>query len=232
MKKSILMLITLILIICGVGCSKNNNQSLEFYNNVLDDPTNAYFTSEPVKLEDLKTMALAGVNSPSAMNSQPWHFTIVNNKSKLEKIGSAMKEMMGNMKPPAGMKPGNGPTTNVNDEARKAGKIAPAKADISTVPACIIISCKKGNEYDAGLATTNISQMARLLGYATKIVSSPKEAIKTDEMKKEYGVPDDMDVVGVVLIGKKDESITPDFDGYTSATVRNDFDEMVSIIND
>lgn len=231
MKKYLMLIIVIFVLMVTNACSNNTSVSKEdFYNNVLDDPTNAYFTNEAVKIDDLKTMATAGINSPSAMNSQPWHFTIVNNKEKLEKIGASMKEMMGKMKPPAGMKPGNGPTTNVNEEARKAGKIAPAKADISSVPACIIISCKSGNEYDAGLASMNISQMAKLLGYATKIVSSPKEALKTKEMKDEYGIPEEMNVVGVVLIGKQDKSIAPDYDGYTLATVRNSFDEMVSII--
>lgn len=237
MKKTIF-LIAIISVLCMSACSQSNlkAENNNMYNFIFDEPTNAYFTNEEVKLDDLKTIVTAGINSPSAMNSQPWHFTIINSKSKLEKIGTVMKEIMGKMKPPAGMKapngmkPGLAPQANVNEEAKKAGKIAPKKADISSVPACIIISCKRGNEYDAGLATTNISQMAKVLGYATKIVSSPKEAIKTEEMKKEYGVPNDMDVVGVVLIGKEDKTITPDYDGYTSATVRNGFDEMVSII--
>lgn len=41
---------------------------------VSDTPTVQYFTDEAVKDTDIQKILEAGVNAPSAMNKQPWHF--------------------------------------------------------------------------------------------------------------------------------------------------------------
>ena len=44
------------------------------------------YTNEPVTEEDLKTILEAGMNAPSANNRQPWHFVVVDDRSKLNAI--------------------------------------------------------------------------------------------------------------------------------------------------
>ena len=39
--------------------------------------TTQFFTDEKVNDEDIEKILSAGVNAPSAMNTQPWHFTAV-----------------------------------------------------------------------------------------------------------------------------------------------------------
>ena len=55
-----------------------------------DIPTTQYFAEEAVAEEDLQTILLAGVNAPSAMNGQPWHFTAITDASVLQKISDDM----------------------------------------------------------------------------------------------------------------------------------------------
>ncbi len=44
------------------------------------------YTSEPVSEEDLKVILEAAMNAPSANNRQPWHFIVVDDRSKLDAI--------------------------------------------------------------------------------------------------------------------------------------------------
>ena len=67
---------------------------------VTDIPTTQYFTDEAVKEEDVTTILTAGVNAPSAMNSQPWHFTAITDQATLQQIAD---DMGGGF--PAGMQP-------------------------------------------------------------------------------------------------------------------------------
>lgn len=50
----------------------------ETLNTILKRRSTRQYTTEEVKQEDLDLILEAAVNSPSAMNSQPWHFTVVN----------------------------------------------------------------------------------------------------------------------------------------------------------
>ncbi len=44
------------------------------------------FTDKPVTEEQLKILIKAGMNAPSARNTQPWHFMIIRDESTIEKI--------------------------------------------------------------------------------------------------------------------------------------------------
>ena len=67
---------------------------------VTDIPTTQSFTDEAVKEEDVTTILTAGINAPSAMNGQPWHFTAITDQAVLEQIAD---DMGGGA--PAGMQP-------------------------------------------------------------------------------------------------------------------------------
>ena len=44
--------------------------------------------------EDLQTILEAGIYAPTAHNDQPWHFTVIQNKEKLQYISDKSKELM------------------------------------------------------------------------------------------------------------------------------------------
>ncbi len=44
------------------------------------------FTNEPVSQEDVLALLRAGMQAPSANNSQPWHFIVVQERERLDKI--------------------------------------------------------------------------------------------------------------------------------------------------
>ena len=83
--------------------------------------------------------------------------------------------------------------------------------------------------HHAGLACQNMSAEAQLLGYGTKIISSPTIALNGEEQeafRELLGIPDDQSAVAVLLIGKADTS--SDADAVSAATTRKDTDEVVT----
>ena len=194
---------------------------------VEDIPTCQAFLKDPVPDADLQRIVRAGVNAPSAMNMQPWHFTVVTDENVINELVAAQRKSMGNMKrppmpkdmpkgmPKGGPKPptGRGPRSGLGDS-----------------PAVIFISCKPGGEFDAGLACEAMNDMANILNYGTKIVSSVKMIFGGDDKKALYKmlqVPEGQEIEAAILIGKAD---TAAVDAVSSATPRNPFEEVVSFL--
>ena len=219
-----------------VGCSfaqVGDNTGKSAAQTVEDPDTVQAFLDEAVPDADVTAIVNAGVNAPSSMNGQPWHFSVITNKDTLEEINGSMG--MGFAPPKDGDFPGkpDGDMPNMPDgdmpappEANSSGP----KAGMSDAPLVIVVSCKPGSDLDAGLATENMAAEAALLGYGTKIVSSPTMALngeKQDEYRQKLGIPEDMSAVCVLLVGKTD---TANFDAVTSATPRNSVEEVVTYI--
>ena len=125
-----------------------------------------------------------------------------------------------------------GEETDSGDAAPAESSTGTAKAGITDAPLAIVISCKEGNEFDAGLACQNMSAEAQLLGYGTKIISSPTIALNGEEQeafRELLGIPDDQSAVAVLLIGKADTS--SDADAVSAATTRKDADEVVTKVS-
>ena len=250
---------------------------------VMDIPTTQYFTKDTVDAADVEKILQAGVNAPSAMNTQPWHFTAVTDASVLEEIAGAMSfggppstgkaeadaaekpsgerpsppegaSFPSDMKPPeggsfpsgmtppeggnfpSGMKPPEGggkPEGAAPPDAGSAPAAMGSKAGLTDAPLAIIISCEKGSELSAGLACQNMSVEAQLLGYGSKIISSPTIALngeRREEFAELLGIPEGQSAVAVLLVGREDTSVDKTADTYTGATSRSPMSEKVSYV--
>lgn len=184
--------------------------------------TTQYFTDEQVPDDDIEKILSAGINAPSAMNTQPWHFTAITNDDVTQKLADAMKSM----KPPTAS---NIPAKEKTDTAKTSFSKAATKAAIGDAPLTIVISCEDGAELSTGLAVQNMSVEAQLLGYGTKILTSPTIALNGDN-QAEYNellkIPENQKTAAVLIVGKAAE----DDDAVSSATERNSFDTVTSII--
>lgn len=130
---------------------------------IADIPTTQAFTDDEVPDEDIDKILSAGINAPSAINGQNWHFTAVTDDDVLQQIADSM----GGGKPAdptsgseSGEQPDNtasaedtaGEETDSGDAAPAESSTGTAKAGITDAPLAIEISCKEGSEFDAGLA--------------------------------------------------------------------------------
>ena len=272
MKKRLLFITMVLCAACMIGCGKsevpateqeNATTSTSAVSQVVDIATTQYFTDEAVKETDIETILSAGINAPSAMNGQKWHFSAVTDAAVLQQISEGMSGGMGfgGGNPPAGFVPGGtelpegveipegatppegmeipeGAMPPEGAEMPEKGNMPPqggngmtSKAGIADAPLAIIVSCAAGSELDAGLATQNMSVAAQLMGYGTKIISSPTMALngeKQDEYRELLGIPAEYSAVAVLLVGYEDTSVDETVDGYAAATTRNSFDEMVT----
>ena len=235
---------------------------------VKDPATTQAFTTEAVAEADVETILTAGINTPSAMNGQPWHFSVITDDALLQQIAADMQsgmspdgtppEGMGlpedlelpedldpsalpegtalpeDLELPEGMEEGGftAPPEDMsggNDPAGTAGTAA--KAGIADAPLVIVVSCTDGSELDAGLACQNMSVAAQLLGYGTKIISSPTLAVngeKQAEYRELLGIPEDQTAIAFLLVGRADTSASRDTDASAGASTRNPLDEMVT----
>ena len=229
-----------------------------------DISTTQYFTDQEVAQEDIEMIVHAGINAPSAMNGQPWHFSVITGAEILQQISDGMG--FGGMTPgseggkglpegmdfevpedfngtiPEGVFPSN------MDAERPEGMETPEKgsapgvpampggmnkAGITDAPLVVVISCKDGSELDAGLACQNMSATAQLLGYGTKIVTSPTMALNgsdQDSFRELLGIPEDYSAVAILLVGHEDTSVDESMDGYTGATTRYEEAEIVTYV--
>lgn len=188
--------------------------------------TTQYFADDDVPEEDIEKILSAGINAPSAMNTQPWHFTAITNDEVTQKLADAMSAA----KPPA--KPADDNTAENTDKPKENFSKAANKAGIGDAPLTIVISCEDGAELSAGLAVQNMSAEAQLLGYGTKILTSPTIALN-GENAAEYAelleIPENQKVAAVLIAGiAESEKDNPDV--ISSATSRNPIDEVTSII--
>ena len=232
MKKYLIIGLVLALATSMVACTDNTTAD-DAAKILTEVKTTQFFTNEKVADGDVEKILSAGVNAPSAMNTQPWHFTAVTDVEVANKLADAM----GSMKPPSMPKdmegkqpPADAPMDMPKSPEGGSGfsKIS-NKAGIGDAPLTIVISCKEGSELDAGLAVQNMSAEAQLLGYGTKIMTAPTMALNNDEYKETLSVPEGQKIVAVLIVGKAaTEEDNPD--AVSSATTRNAFDEMVTVI--
>ncbi|MCQ2237726.1 MAG: nitroreductase family protein [Bacteroidaceae bacterium] len=188
-----------------------------------DIPTTQAFLTDAVDEADLQRIVNAGVNAPSALNQQPWHFSVVTNADEIKQMGEAMKAAMQNGPAPA-------PKGDGKDDAPKPPTASGPHSGLGDSPVVIVISCKPGNELDAGLAVQNMNAMAHLLGYGTKIASSVNMLFNgenKDEYYAKFQVPEGMNITTALLVGKMD---TEKWDATTSATPRKPQTETVTTV--
>ena len=252
MKKRIITLTVSALIVAAmvIGCIP------AYAAEVMEDiPTIQSFTDDPVAQEDLAKIVNAGVNAPSAINQQPWHFSVVTDPAVMEQINgggssgdsgdseaadAAEGESAGGEDAAASE---GGESEGGEDAAASEGgedaAAAPAastsaKASVGDSPVVIIISAAAEATgttpaYDAGLATMSMAAEAALLGYGTKIVTSPTMTLNadgSDELHQTLGIPAGYTVVGVLLIGV---SAQDEADVVSSASTRN-ADDVVTFV--
>ena len=96
-KKSLSVLALALLaatVITGCNCNNNNCQST----NTSDNMNNAIetimtrtsirsFTDKVVSSDTIEMLLRAGMSAPTAVNKQPWHFVVVNERAKLDELG-------------------------------------------------------------------------------------------------------------------------------------------------
>lgn len=136
----------------------------------------------PITEELIKDLAESARLTPSCFNNQPWRFVFVHDPDVLKQMHTALNR--GNV-------------------------WAQAASLIIAVFSEPELDCQiKGRDYylfDTGMATAFIILRATELG----LVAHPIAGFKEDMVKEILGIPGDMQVITLVMVGKHSEEISP-----------------------
>ena len=178
MKKNLRMIALLAsLVICMAVCQVSHaEETVALIGSVA---TTQVFTEEEVKDEDLETIVKSGLAAASAINQQPWYFTVVTNRDVLADIG----------------------------ESGFGGRASLGSSPAAIIIYLNTNTKSPDPNFDCGLACENMVIAANALGYATKIVTAPTRSLngeRHDEICGKLNVDTTLSAVAVLLIGHAD----------------------------
>ena len=137
------------------------------------------YKSDKVNRGDIDILLKAAVEAPSARNTQPWHFTVVQNEALLKEIFEEVK-------------------ANLKED------IADIYHGAKTV---IFISCDPDTRWgrlDCGIAVQNIALAAHAIGLGTVILGRPEPAFtgpRGDALGKKLLFPEKHKFAVAIAIG-------------------------------
>ncbi len=139
----------------------------------------------------LDALLAAALQSPSAMNRQPWHFSVVQNNALLAEINDAVRENA--MKRP---------------EDQRSPRFADPAFDVFYhAPTVIFLSADQQNRWnaiDCGIAVENLALAAESMGLGSVVLGLPREAFqgeKAPRLRQELHFPEGYDFVIALAVG-------------------------------
>ena len=150
--------------------------------------------------EKLEAIALAAVQSPSAMNRQPWQIIVITNKSLIEELDAEGMRILAEAED----------KTTYERFMNRGGSV------FYNAPCMYLILKQPGTDMDVGIVSENITLAATSLGLDSVIcgmASIPFNGPKGDEFKKKVGFLDGWEFGVAVLVGigkTKGKPHTPD----------------------
>jgi nitroreductase len=88
--KSLKLLLISFLLFSSVAIGQNNAKSDLVMENILNRKSVRKYTKEEVKKEQLEMLVRAGMAAPSARNSQPWLFFVINDRTILDNLAKQL----------------------------------------------------------------------------------------------------------------------------------------------
>ena len=176
---------------------------------VLDRRATGHFTADPMSKEAVDTILLAGLQAPSGYNLQPWRFLVLRDEASRKKLQRVAFNQPKIAEAPVvivafGMKEEwKQSAREIFQEAaaRGAGSGDPEKylegaiAFLSQMPMPVWV-----NRHTM-IAFTTMMLTAEALGYDT----APMEGFDAAGIKREFGLPDEAEVVALLAIGRARE---------------------------
>lgn len=151
------------------------------------------FAPEPVARDTLARLIDAAVHAPSAVNAQPWHFTVMRDQALLDHISTESKRHMLAL-------------IDAGKELQsfRAHLIDPGFHVFYHAPAVILIATVKSDAWaheDAALAAENLMLEAFAEGLGSCWIGFAQRWLETDAGKKAVGLPDEYQPVAPIIVG-------------------------------
>ena len=146
--------------------------------------------------EAIEAIALAAVQSPSAMNRQPWRIQVITDKALIEEMDAESMRML----------------AASEDKSMYERIMSRGGLLLYNAPCMYLILKQAGTETDTGIVCENIALAAASLGLGSVIcamASIPFNGPNGDEFKKRVGITGDWEFGIAVLVGHAVGAGTP-----------------------
>ena len=152
------------------------------------------FEDKPVPESAIQTMLEAAIYAPSAINIQPWKFTLITNKDAMKHLSDTAKPALLRMLP------------DVGDEGLAGLKKQLANPQYNifyNAPLLIFVSGIKSRYaiYDCSMAAQNMMLAAYTLGIGSCWIGTAVGLANDPKVKAELGVPEDHEVHAAIIFG-------------------------------
>ncbi|MCR5296255.1 MAG: nitroreductase [Clostridiales bacterium] len=153
------------------------------------------YRAEQIPEETLSAILRAALESPSARNRQPWHFSVVQDAELIQEVHDEAAKVMG-----------------------RGGSPRFADPDFQMfyhAPTVIFLFGEKDNSWtqvDCGIAVGNIALAAEGLGVGSVILGLPKPAFegsRAEELRKKLQCPEGHDFVIAIALGTATDTKEP-----------------------
>jgi nitroreductase len=152
------------------------------------------FEDKPVPESAIEMMLEAATYAPSAINIQPWKFTIITSKAEMKRLSDIAKPALLRAIPDVG-----------NDALSSLRKrlTDPLYNIFYDAPMLIFVSGVKGRYdiYDCSMAAQNMMLVAYSLGIGSCWIGTAVGLAKDQKIKADLGVPEDHEVHAAIIFG-------------------------------
>ena len=150
------------------------------------------YLETPVQLDVLTQLVAAATAAPSAINAQPWHFTIIRDQALLDRISAAAKTHM------VGLIDGRDGLAQMRQHLTHT-----AVQNFYNSPALIVIAAKFGDwaVEDASLAAENLMLAACAQGLGTCWIGFAQRWLETDEGRRSIELASGFQAVAPIIVG-------------------------------
>lgn len=155
----------------GKERTENMNESIKL---ILNRRSVRSYEATPVEPADVEIILECGKYAATAMGLQPWHFTVVRNRAKLDKITDENKRIT----------------------LADGGEVDPGYDNFRGAPMAILVSGELNTpsaRADCAIATENMALAANALGIASLFIGSFTPAFAGENKEaflKEFGIPE------------------------------------------
>lgn len=150
------------------------------------------YTGEPIEKEKIEAIALAGVQSPSALNKQPWQLIVVQDKALIEEMDATLMDYLSKQED----------TSTYERMMSRGGTV------FYNAPCMIFVAKEAGTDLDTGIIVENMALAASSLGLGNVICGLAGLLFATEKSNyyKEKFIPEGYEFGVALLVGYTTEN--------------------------
>ena len=152
------------------------------------------YEGKPVPDSAIQTLLEAATYAPSAINVQPWKFTIVTSKSEMKQLSDMAKPALLRVLPDVGDESLVGLKKRLSDPQYDIFYNAPLLVFVSGIKSPYAV-------YDCSMAAQNMMLAAYSLGIGSCWIGTAVATANDPKVKANLGVPEDHEVHAALIFG-------------------------------